>query len=598
MVVVTRNVKSEDFVDSIGINIKTSYLHSTYANVNKVISSLDYIGVDKVRDALAFYPLAESAVSALANAGIDFNVRVPSTLPAQGAAGMAAFIQQLKEFKAAHPNSIVSIESLNEPNYYYFSYNGDSSFTGAVEFQKYLYNQLNAQESLKNIEIINFGLAFNYDYLYDQIPNVGAYSDAANAHLYLNTSDKNRDERMEHVFDLVKSVSVGDPVVITEMGHPTYPTEPGIGVSNKAQAKTTITELLLAYENGSEATYIYELFDSNPPNPPKEMQRHFGIFNQDGTPKLAATALHNLTTILTRGDDGSADGVLPTSFTIPGGGAKVHAMSLEKSGGVYDIAVWNDLLVWNDATNSDITNPVVSTQVNLGRVESVVKVYDPMTGTNPIATYNNVSSVTIPLRDSPLIIEVQSGTSSTSGTSGTSGTGSTTATAGADTLQGGTGNDTINGLGGADRILGGAGNDRLIGGSGNDTLLGQGGADRLIGGAGADFLNGGAGRDIFDFNLLSESNPQSRDTIVGFEAAGAAAGDRIDVSGIDARTGGTNDTFQFGTATGIGRLWAANSGTDTIIFGNTDADAAAEFAVRIQDGATTASAYTAADFIL
>jgi hypothetical protein len=49
----------------------------------------------------------------------------------------------------------------------------------------------------------------------------------------------------------------------------------------------------------------------------------------------------------------------------------------------------------------------------------------------------------------------------------------------------------------------------------------------------------------------------------------------------------------------IGRLWAVESGTSTIVRGNVDGDAAPEFEVLIVDGAgVAASAYGVADFFL
>jgi hypothetical protein len=56
--------------------------------------------------------------------------------------------------------------------------------------------------------------------------------------------------------------------------------------------------------------------------------------------------------------------------------------------------------------------------------------------------------------------------------------------------------------------------------------------------------------------------------------------------------------FVFGTATGRGRLWAATSGSNTLIRGNTDSDAAAELEITIEDGTVAASAYSAADFLV
>jgi Ca2+-binding RTX toxin-like protein len=212
---------------------------------------------------------------------------------------------------------------------------------------------------------------------------------------------------------------------------------------------------------------------------------------------------------------------------------------------------------------------------------------------------------------------------------------------GNDILEGGLGDDDINGGFGADSMLGGAGNDTLLasvdeedgipddgsadflsggagddalgsdgtgttldGGTGADFLIGAGSTDTLDGGPGADSLYGGEGDDTFVF-AAGDSTPAGRDFLTDwrtapFENPGADPGDVIDVSAIDAdRTTAGDQAFVFGTATGKGRLWATNGGEHrTVIRGNVDDDAAAEFALAIDDGAVLASAYAAEDFIL
>jgi hypothetical protein len=74
----------------------------------------------------------------------------------------------------------------------------------------------------------------------------------------------------------------------------------------------------------------------------------------------------------------------------------------------------------------------------------------------------------------------------------------------------------------------------LFGNGGSDWLFGLGGDDRLTGGDGVDYLTGGAGNDIFVAEIgatrvASKSGPISFDVITDF-----SAGDRIDVSSIDA----------------------------------------------------------------
>lgn len=151
-----------------------------------------------------------------------------------------------------------------------------------------------------------------------------------------------------------------------------------------------------------------------------------------------------------------------------------------------------------------------------------------------------------------------------------------------------------------------AGNDSLVGTAGDDTLRGLAGDDRLLGGGGRDILTGGTGSDVFDFDLAEQSAGGAwRDVLRGgdggraFDGAGGAGGDLIDLSGIDASTvAGGDQGFAWG-GTGAGQLSLVELGnTATLVRGNTDADAAFEFELVIEDAATLAANYTAADFVL
>jgi Ca2+-binding RTX toxin-like protein len=155
------------------------------------------------------------------------------------------------------------------------------------------------------------------------------------------------------------------------------------------------------------------------------------------------------------------------------------------------------------------------------------------------------------------------------GVDGGSGNDNINGEAGNDLLLGRDGADTIRGGTGPDIILGGEGNDKLWGEAGDDRLYGENGDDILNGGSGQDTLNGGRGNDVFDYDALSDSpgfeetSPSViRDNIFGFDGRGAALGDRIDLSTIDANLNARGDqafslkqlTYSGGilTATAIG----------------------------------------------
>jgi pectate lyase len=166
---------------------------------------------------------------------------------------------------------------------------------------------------------------------------------------------------------------------------------------------------------------------------------------------------------------------------------------------------------------------------------------------------------------------------------------------GDDKLSGGDGNDQLDGGEGKDTLDGGAGNDILLGGAGKDTLIGGAGNDRLVGGLDNDVLTGGAGNDTFVFSQLLDSKVGSgRDVVTDF-----AKGDVIDLSAIDAMTKLNGDqSFSFigsGKFTGAaGELHAIQSGGDTLIEGDINGDAKADFQIELAGFHNLA----ASDFIL
>lgn len=150
----------------------------------------------------------------------------------------------------------------------------------------------------------------------------------------------------------------------------------------------------------------------------------------------------------------------------------------------------------------------------------------------------------------------------------------------------------------ADGLAGSAAPNRLFGLGGNDIIVGAANNDTLTGGLGADRMRGGTGFDTFDFNATSESTRAAPDLILDFLGAGATWGDVIDLSTIDADTTVAGDqAFDFGSL-GAGGLSLVDLGSDTLVRGNTDADAAFELAILLRDGGRDASVYADVDFIL
>jgi Ca2+-binding RTX toxin-like protein len=172
-------------------------------------------------------------------------------------------------------------------------------------------------------------------------------------------------------------------------------------------------------------------------------------------------------------------------------------------------------------------------------------------------------------------------------------------------LNGGTGTDTVSytyassavtvnlaitsaqttGSSGSDKLIS---IENLVGSDYNDTLIGNSKANVLKGEGGADTLTGGNGKDVFDFNALSDMGTLNGtwDVITDF----TQGQDRIDLSSLDANTATIhNDAFTGFIAndtsfTAAGQLMMSNG----VLYGNTNADSAAEFAIQLT-GITTLS---------
>ncbi len=200
---------------------------------------------------------------------------------------------------------------------------------------------------------------------------------------------------------------------------------------------------------------------------------------------------------------------------------------------------------------------------------------------------------------------------------------------GADTLNGGIGNDILNGSVGADVMAGGVGDDRYVVDNVSDVVteaVGEGadrvlasidytlqagteveyllaradtglslagnefankifggiGDDTLTGGGGRDILTGGSGADTFKFLTVSDTGAGggTRDLIADF-----AAGDHIDLSAIDAKSGTPADDAFTLIGTGFthhaGELRAYAAGVNTIVAGDVDGNGAADFQILL-----------------
>ena len=546
------SIRAADFVGSLGINAHLAQLNASTTSA-KTVAALRYLGIDHVRDAAAPALLQGSTIfSTLADAGVKFDMLLPAGYDPIDS------INRIAQFVQAHPGSVTAVEGPNEIDHWPVTYGGMTGVAGAVAFLSAAIGAAKTTFSLASVDTYNLTGA-------GRAAIGGDDAGFVNIHPY----PKLGAQPYTLLYAAIARNGVpGKGVVITEAG---YHTGTGNatweGVDQITQAKLTLNLVADAAKLGVAHTYLYQLLDYADPSG-AAVDKNIGLFTASFQPKLAATALHNLTNILA--DNTATSGSFSThdlNYSLSGAPAGGNSLLLEKANGVHDIMLWSEPDIWNEVTHSAIAVAGTTETLDFGQAVDV-RVYDPLLSDQPIASYSQVSSITVSVSDHPLIVEVVGGSIGPS----------EQASAKIDS------NLWLDGTSGADTIVGGSGDDILKGLAGNDRLYGGDGADTLKGGSGADLLTGGAGPDSFVFETINDSpaNPNLRDEIMDFSMA---QGDRVDLSRIDAnhRLAG-NDSFYLGGGQfthHAGELVQSSSGDGILLQGDINGDGRADFAVLL-----------------
>ncbi len=535
-------VNVASFLSSIGVNTHMDATAAGYGEITLVANALAYLGVKAIRDHA--YDIDIPAYQVLGAAGVRLDLIVDTDTQ-----------HEVATMLPVTPH-ISSFEGSNEVDYWTVTMPGVTGpVASAIAAQKVLYAVVHANPAIAKIPIWNESLAFATDYT--KYAGSLTYATVANAHLYSG----NGDTPQTYIVPTLQAeiVTTGKLTVVTETGYytlPNNPTDPS-GVDESIQARLTLDTLFDNFKLGVPQTYLYELLDEGPDALSNNRELHYGLFHADGSPKLAAKALHNLTSIL--GAQGVVSGgVIATTPTVTGLPATGNWMTMAGPNGTEFTAVWAEPNVWDQATQHELPATPTTVTVDLGALVASVTVYDPLAGTAPIAILTNTRRVVLNLTDHPLIIQAApaanpllpapipvppiniatvSWTNSTTGASGRDAT---------STYSGG-----VSGLASqyrwtmADNVVLSAdkANASLTGGAGTDALKAIAGSNILDGGAGSSFLVGATGADggIDQFFVDGRGTSPTWSTIVHFHY-----GDQVTLWG-----------FQGGLST---LAWAASEG--------------------------------------
>ena len=390
------------FVQNLGINTHLGYASTPYYGQSQsVISALQYLGINTIRDVPPGYdqdPTTIAANNAVAAAGVQFDALVVGN----GAVNLTETMADIAAFQQDYPGSISAIEGPNEINAWPITYDGiTGNYAAGVQVTQDLWTAVQSNPSLQSVPVYALTLSYGITGVAaseQQLGDLAPYVTNGNAHVYGGSSNVWA-ENMPLWLPILKQATPGRPTVITETGYTTTPAH----VDELTAAKYNLNTLFENALNGIVKTYLYELVDEGSTATDTNVEHNYGVFYNNWTPKTGATAIHNLITILKSAGSGTASG--PLHYSVSGLPATGHSFLLGSSS-AFDLAVWVDATVYDPTNAVDIVAPAYPVTVNLGATYANVAVYDPMIGAAPIATYSNVSTVSISAVDHPLVIQV------------------------------------------------------------------------------------------------------------------------------------------------------------------------------------------------
>jgi hypothetical protein len=381
------------FTSSIGVCVHLEMTETPYANASLVEQEMLYIGAQNAR---VLAPGSNLAIyQGLAEIGVKFDIVAESIDLAPELAAM----NQIAPY-------IESVEGPDEIDGNGIAYDGMTGAAAADAFQQALYAAVKGDPLLAGAAVLPFSLANNFPSGGSNLStygNLSAYADEGNIHAYASFGVP-PSWWMAGV--LQTTDTPGLRTVITETGNYTLP-DGGSGVDQYMQATWMVDTLLDAYRAGVAQTYLYQLMDPAADAAGNNPELHFGLFNPDGSPKLAATALHDLTTILADTGAGAAS-FTPGSlgYSVAGLGYDGFSSLLEKSDGRFDIQLWQEPMLWNVAARTEYAIPPSSVTLTFAGTMYQVQVFDPLLGAAAVATYSDVDSITLSLGADALIVEV------------------------------------------------------------------------------------------------------------------------------------------------------------------------------------------------
>lgn len=408
-----------DFIATLGVNTHIAYKDGAYADSRLVARDLLYLGIHQVREGIVDHWGPDTASLAdyvtLADAGMMFDLVVshqPQAAP--GTSFVEANMAMLGTLRQAMPHGIAAIEGPNEINNWpVASYRGLTGVAAALSGQQDLYAAVHAAPGLRGVAVYDMTGA-------PRQASIAGHADYGNQHPYPHNGLP-PGPWIPRGFGEAYATPGDLPKVITEIGNfslpPDWPAgkawwEAGtfLGVDEATQAKSILDAYFEAFTQGIGRTYVYELLDEKPDFADAETFMHYGLFRYDHRAKPAATAIHNLVSILAAEGPGPARAARQDrlDYAVAGLPATAASTLLQRPDGAFVLALWNNVPFWSwdSQASHAVSSPPVPVRLTLAQ-GAAVEVYDPLVAATPAQVALDTREMALGLVDHPILVAIK-----------------------------------------------------------------------------------------------------------------------------------------------------------------------------------------------
>jgi hypothetical protein len=390
--------RANDFVDSVGVNVHLGYADTPYGRQDLVKAKLLELGVRYVRDGLVpGQPNVYRAWRELASRGIRLDLIVGDPLRR---GGIGPIGDQLAIVKGELSHTVTSLEGPNE-----YDIQGDPNWKETLrDYQRRLYEMVKQDPALRSIPVV--GPTVVQPGSHDQLGDIGRWLDYGNMHPYPSGSPPDRDSQMNQELGWAAINAGSKRILATETGYHNAlnADSPHRGTSEEA-AGVYIPRLYLDYfRRGVVRTFDYELIDEHPDQPRQNIEANFGLLRNDFSDKLAYVALKRLVALLR--DPGPSFNPGSLDYSIEDAPSTLRQVLLQKRDGSFDLALWNEVSVWDPTTAKPLRPADHSVQLVFTEPVKRVEIYRPSRLDRPLEQHANVRSLRLQASPDVAVIKI------------------------------------------------------------------------------------------------------------------------------------------------------------------------------------------------